>query len=64
MKERKCRDTTAEYYPDKLTVDEFADEIKESIDAFVNNMRYLKIEENWAEDWIETLGAWMEMEKD
>ena len=61
--ERKCEDMTKMMYPDKLTVDEFADEIKESIDRYVKNIKNLPYmpEERWVEEWMDSLAGWMEM---
>jgi hypothetical protein len=60
---RKCRLWTAFSYPTKMTIDEFAEEIKNSLEPFAQNMKHLKNDKMWAEDWAETLAAWCEMEK-
>jgi hypothetical protein len=60
---------TAMSYPDKLTVEEFIEEItnRGRNQAFVDNMRHLTEEvgsppeKMHAEDWIQTYAAWMEM---
>jgi len=65
MKERNCKPATADYYPEKISVDYFAKEIKNTIDNFAQNMKNLKgvKEHKWAEDWMEMFQAWSEMEK-
>jgi hypothetical protein len=62
---RKCRRATAEYFPWKMTVEQFYEEIIGNKEAFIANMKILEDlpERRWAEDWIETLAAWSEMEK-
>ena len=60
--ERNCKDTTAFCHPDKYAAREFAQQIIDSIEYFVENMEQLKIGPRWAEDWIQTFAAWMDME--
>ena len=56
-------DMTEMYYPNKLIVEEFIQEIEdhETNLAFINNMHHLEISTKYPEDWIKTYAAWMEM---
>ena len=63
---------TAMTYPDKLTVEEFIQEItdEDRNPAFIDNMNHIREQDpSWmdekrhAEDWIQTYAAWMEMNK-
>lgn len=63
---RNARFWTKECYPDKMDVEEFVEEIRNSLGSFEKNISRLVErgsfpETLWAEDWIETLAAWMEM---
>jgi len=60
---REARGCTAEFYPLKVTVEDFMDHIAFYKDAFIENMNHLKLDKQWPEDWIQTLGAWCDMEK-
>lgn len=60
---RKCRAWTALSHPTKMTVEEFYEELISCKDSFISNMNYLNENKKWAEDWIQTLAAWAEMEK-
>lgn len=53
---------TIEYYPDKLTLEEFCEEIQDSICDFACNMKDLKVESKYAEEWMKMFVAWMEMQ--
>ena len=61
---------TAMSYPDKLTVEEFIQEIthERRNQAFIDNMNHIRErdpswmdEKQHAERWIQTYAAWMEM---
>jgi hypothetical protein len=64
--ERICAEATKEYYPDKITVQEFANEIVQDIGNFAVNI--MDIQNNggldpkmFPEEWIKLFAAWMEM---
>lgn len=60
------RYTTEEFYPDKLSIDEFKDEIVGSFGSFYENMKNLKgvaLEEKYMEEWCEQYLAWLEVEE-
>jgi hypothetical protein len=62
---RDCRLETAEYHPEKMTVEEFYEIIIDNKDAFVANMNGIKEEggkKDWAENWMDRLTKWSEME--
>ena len=54
---------TVEFFPDRLTVDDFIRALRGDLDAFADNMRRLPGMEpvRFAEEWFRTLGAWMEL---
>ena len=58
---------TLEYHPIKITLEEFVDEFKESLEPFKQNMINLGgdlIEEKYIEQWVEIFLAWMEIEQE
>jgi hypothetical protein len=56
-------ETTAVFHPDKMTVDEFVDLIKGSMDEFAKNMKGIRKDAlEFPEEWLETMAAWMEIE--
>jgi len=57
-------DTTLDFYPEKMSVEEFAGRVLDSRDAFVNNMLHMKLEDQYAEEWMETFCAWSEIEQE
>lgn len=62
---KPTRYTTLEFFPDKMTVKEFCDHIRASIDGFEKNLsdpRFRK--DRYIEEWYETMGAWMEIEEE
>lgn len=58
------KETTEEFYPDKISIDEFYQEVLASAQAFVLNMKHLKLEERYIEEWMETFSAWSEIEQE
>lgn len=66
--ERQGTSSTQWYHPDKLSLEEFVNEIRNNIGVFeINIKRYVgnTIEEKmWAEDWMEVFAGWMEMDKE
>lgn len=59
------KDTTLEFYPDKITLDHFIDEINQHIIPFMQNMRGLGIAESkYIEEWYEIWLAWNEVEQE
>ena len=58
---RQCDEITAIMYPDKMTVDEFARNIMRDFDNFIKNMKQIDAKNKYAEEWMTTLAAWMEM---
>lgn len=65
MKDRNCSPATADYYPEKVSIEFFAKEVKRNIDNFVSNMeRFEETKELiWIEDWMKMFQRWSEMEK-
>lgn len=43
-----------------ISIDEYVQHAKEELDAFANNMRYLKAEDRTMFNWFYTLGFWNE----
>lgn len=57
-------ETTKEYYPEKMDIKDFLNEITDSMRPFSENMRSLgMVDEKYAEDWMEIFINWMEMSK-
>ena len=57
-------ETTKEYYPEKMNIENFLNEITDSMRPFSENMRSLgMVDEKYAEDWMEIFINWMEMSK-
>lgn len=46
------------------TIEEFQQEMEESLPAFVENMKRLNIEERRFPDWYTTFAAWLEVGTD
>lgn len=64
---RACRVMTMLSYPRKMTVEGFYQQLLEAQKPFIQNMHNLGTDiipkKQYAEDWMETLQKWMEMEK-
>jgi hypothetical protein len=45
-----------------MEVEEFAEFMKGTLDAFAENMRRLEIERTWRSDWMELFLDWSEWE--
>lgn len=58
------KETTEEFYPDKLSVDEFSEYILNTAKGFIENMKNLKLDDRYAEEWMETFAAWSEIEQE
>jgi len=60
------KSTTLEFYPDKLTLEEFCSDMKSSIDSFKNNLEDLPYgqDSHYIEEWLECIAAWMEIEEE
>ena len=58
------KDTTLEFYPNKINLDEFANEM--NIDIFVDNMKKLKQSNKklYIEEWAEMFLTWCEIERE
>ena len=55
---------TKDYYPEKIDIEDFLNEITDSMRPFSENMRSLgMVDEKYAEDWMEIFTNWMEMSK-
>jgi hypothetical protein len=53
--------TTAEYWPDPITVEEFMKELSDTKEQFITNMNNIhKGDKRYAEDWMRTYSNWME----
>lgn len=59
------KSTTFSFYQQKISIDDFMDTIKKSIEPFGGNMKALKAKgPKFIEDWFETFGYWMEIEEE
>lgn len=59
------QETTGEFFNQKVTVEEFADQILNLKDSFIKNMNYLNIDrKQYPEQWMETFCAWSEIENE
>lgn len=58
--------TTGEFFPHKLSLKEFCNEIRQSIDPYEENMNMfdMKDKELFVEEWFQNFGAWMEIEQE
>jgi hypothetical protein len=57
-------ETTKEYYPEKMNIEDFLNEVTDGMCLFSENMRNLeRVDEKYAEDWMELFTNWMEMSK-
>ncbi len=67
---KPTRYTTLEAYPEKISLKEFCDGLRESIDPFQKNLQEIEVsnekysKDRYIEDWYETMGAWMEIEEE
>lgn len=67
---KPTRYTTLEFYPDKISLKEFCNSIREMIEPFERSLENLAItsekysKDRYIEDWYETMGAWMEIEEE
>ena len=57
-------ETTRIFYPHKISLSEFVERIRNSIDPFHKNLSDLDgfKDNKYIEEWFETMGAWMEIE--
>lgn len=65
---RECKLITMLFHPYKMTIDEFAEEIKKNIDTLVKNLKQSNFEDIngdhlWIEDWMEVFMAYLPIEK-
>ncbi len=61
------KETTQEFFPDKIDIDDFQSLICENFNAFKENMLSLQgvaIENKYAEEWVEQYLAWLEIEEE
>lgn len=61
------KETTAEFFPDKLTIEEFEREIIENFKFYKVNMYKLgnpAINNKYIEEWVEQYLAWLEIEEE
>lgn len=56
--------TTEEFFPDKMSIDEFYEDVLHGAKSFVANMKNLKLEDRYAEEWMETFAVWSEIEQE
>lgn len=57
--------TTLEFYPNKLSLDEFRDFVKESIGPYHENLSRPNFpKEMFIEEWFESFMAWCEVEEE
>lgn len=60
------QDTTGEFYPNKMTAEEFCEEFAASFQGFLANMKSLNIDQKarYVEEWAEIWLGWCEVESD
>lgn len=61
------KETTAEMYPDRLSIKDFEEIITQHLYAYIENMKRLgspAVDEKYIEEWIEQYLAWLEIEKE
>ena len=63
MSQRNADHMTELCYPDRMMADEFANEVREGLSPFVDNMSHLGVRLRYAEEWMENFAAWMEMQR-
>lgn len=57
------KDTTEEFFPDKISVNAFCKLIRENLTPFKDNMTSLTMTSlKYPEEWLETFCAWSELE--
>ena len=60
--ERNCTDICKQCFPESMSVDEFTIKLTSSLEAFKMNMKMLNRTKAYAEEWMKTFAAWMEMQ--
>lgn len=64
MEQEMRNEMVKEYYPEKMNIENFLNEITDSMHPFSENMRNLEmVDEKYTEDWMEIFTNWMEMSK-
>lgn len=61
------QETTKQFYPSKITLEEFINEVRGSLEPFMRNMQHLKggaLEDKYIEEWTEQFLAWCEIEEE
>ena len=59
------KETTLEFFPDKLSLDEFKEEICGSFDSYAKNAVHGKFDQpKYIEEWVEQYLAWLEIEEE
>jgi hypothetical protein len=63
---KPLRDITLLYHPDKITIDEFMEEVQDGVEGYRNNLctHDFGKESRHIEKWIESFLAWFEVEQD
>lgn len=57
--------TTLEFYPNKITLEEFTEFVKQSIDPYYKNLSLPNFpKEMFIEEWFESFMAWCEVEEE
>lgn len=65
MNKQQRSEMIEQMYPDKVTAEDFIKIITDTNTnkAFIKNMKHLKLENKYPEDWAEIYCAWMELIK-
>lgn len=61
------KDTTLEFYPEKINLQDFKEIIVSSFSEFEQNMKNLgniALQDKYVEEWIEEYLAWLDIEED
>lgn len=61
------KETTLEFFPDKITIEEFKSVIIDNFDAYKGNMEHLQgkpLPPMYIEEWVEQYLAWLEIEEE
>ena len=56
---------TDEFFPNKLSIDDFEEQIVNHFQAYKQNMKHINAdEEKYIEEWVEQYLSWLEIEQE
>ncbi len=58
------KSTTLAFYPDKMSLDDFCDEVAHSIEGYRENLCDRNLGDLYPETWAESFLAWCEIERE